>query len=657
MSAIMRHFINSALPAFTNDAVLRAQVKIVKTQMPLIFGCLFVNLLVVSAAFFYTAPMYLTVIIPGILLVAITYRMIYWRKKVFSENSFNYDVTLEFEKSTILIWVLTFLVGCWSVALLQYANLSQMVLMICFVWINSANIIVGLAYLPKVHKGMLLLASALLSYILIITGEPIIWSSIVLFTTFSLIFIRLLNQHYRSFVDAESSKIELKQQIEQTNLVKQQMEKLALTDALTDLPNRRAFATEIENRIKSAKDDEKFAVGVIDLDGFKPVNDVFGHACGDSVLIEVGKRITAVLGDNGMVARLGGDEFGLFFPKLSNKKELLKIGEKMATCLRQPYQYEMAKAMLSGSCGIAIYPDNGKSLETLLENADRALYKIKKSHNVEVEICSADNDDSLTIEARLEQALRLAIATNSIYLEYQPIVNLSNGQIVAFEALARWTDPAFGNVPCEKFIAMSERTGLINELSNQLLVKAFADAVCWPGDVGLSINISAVQIARPEFGLSFIATLSKYDLLPSRIQIEITETALMSNFDIARKNIDDFRAAGVQVALDDFGSGFAGFGYLDKIVVDKLKIDSSFVPSTNMSNGKRQIQKSIVGLSTGLDIITIQVGIENEEQHDQAMKTGCKFGQGYLYSKSMRADEILSYMADQIGDGSIENAS
>ncbi len=628
------------------EGVLRAQFAVIKNQLPTIYLCVLANIAMVVIAYWGSAPLFLVAIIPAIFSLIIVRRLFYWKSRTKNEDMSAIDISKEFSKSTILAWAYTILVGCWSVAILPYGNMLQIVLMVCFLWTCAATMAVGLAYLPRAQIGFIVLSAGPFCYGVILSGEPLFWILPGLFSTFYLIFLRLLKQHYQSFLKGEIRKIELKEQIEQTEAVQKQMEHLALTDPLTGLPNRRAIFNTLKKQFETRQDGNRFAAGIIDLDGFKPVNDVYGHACGDAVLIEVGKRVTEVLGDRGLASRVGGDEFGLIITDMKNDQDVMDLGFKIAEALRQPYDLGSSTAMLSSSLGFAICPDSGDNPEVLLDNADKALYRAKKSNSHDVEIYDPVNHRETKENSAIEQALRQAIATDSIELNYLPIVELSSGRVVAFEALARWFDPTHGEVAPDKFIAVAEQTGLIIELTDLLFNKAVKNLASWPSEIGLSFNISAVYLANPRLGLSIISTLSKYQLLPSRLQIEITESALMSNFTVARKTICDLSDANIQVALDNFGIGFGSFDYLDQISVDKLKIDGRFVPSTGMANGKRQIQKAIVGLSSGLGIPVIQEGIENADQHQEAINAGCHYGQGHLYSVPMLAGEIANFLGE-----------
>ena len=570
----------------------------------------------------------------------------YWRNQGSSQELTAEAINKELDKTIALARVLTVSLALWVAVMLRYAEGAQIVLLAFFTWTTAVSISASLAYLPTAFKAIMGIASIPFTVSIIAFGEPVLAISLILFATFGFMFIRLLLQHYTGFTEEVSAKIELQEKNDLAEEAHQEVQRIALSDTLTGLPNRRAFFLEVEEQTEAAKKaGTQCAVGIIDLNGFKPINDVFGHRAGDAVLVAVGARLTQTIGHRGMIARLGGDEFGIVVKKYNTQADLLQLGAELTNVLRQPYEFEFSTAMLSGSCGFTIYPESGQNPDTLLDNADTALYQAKKSRSRGAVIYSPAHREEIRERAAIEQALRHAIVADSIELAYQPIIDLSNGEVVAFEALARWEDLELGTIQPDKFIEIAEQTGLIVELTDQLLRKALKAAVTWPQDIELSFNLSAILLVRVGYSLSMISTLNTSGFSPRRLHLEITETALMSSFELARKNIDQLQMAGIRIALDDFGTGYASFGYLDEITVDKLKIDRSFVPGTGMPTGKRQILKAIIGLSAGLGIPTIQEGIETPEQLAQAIKVGCSFGQGFLFSRPMQADKIEDFLA------------
>ena len=626
--------------------VLFAQFDMLKKQIPFLYSCLLVNMCAVSALFYASAPFLLYAVAPAIFTIVIVRRIVGWRRQRPSRELPVSTVRRELGNTIVLAWVLSMTLTVWVVALLQYAGGSEIILLAFFTWTTAVSTASNLAYLPRAHIGIMGVSAIPFAACILAYGELKLGISLILFATFSFIFMRLLLEHFVAFTEVVSSRASLVQKHQQAEAAHREVQRISVTDTLTGLPNRRAFLSDLEDLTKTPPNAaDLWAVGVVDLNGFKPINDVFGHRSGDAVLIAVGERLTETIGTRGSVYRLGGDEYGVVVRDVSEASDLRQLGTELNDVLCQPYEFEFSTAMLSGSCGFAICPPAGETPDVLLENADKALYRAKKSRSREAAIYSPLDCDGVRESAAIEQALRRAIAANAIDLAYQPIIDLTEDRVVAFEALARWDDPELGRIGPDRFIEIAEQTGLIVDLTGQLLIKALDAAKQWPDDIGLSFNLSPILLVRTGYNLSIMSMLNEYGFSPRRLQLEITETALMSSFELARNNIRDLRMAGVGIALDDFGTGYASFGYLDEITIDKLKIDRSFVPGTDMPAGKRQILKAIIGLSTGMGIPTVLEGIEREDQLNEAMKAGCLLGQGYLFARPMPPERVGDYLA------------
>lgn len=628
--------------------VLFAQFDMLKAQIPFLYSCLLVNMCAVSALFYASAPFLLYFVAPAIFTVVILRRIVNWRRQRPSRELSVAKVRRELRNTIMLAWILSMTLTVWVVALLQYAVGIEIILLAFFTWTTAVSTASNLAYLPRAHAGIMAVSAIPFTACVFAYGDVKFGISLILFATFGFVFMRLLLEHFVEFTEVVASRASLEVKHRQAEAAHREVQRIALTDTLTGLPNRRAFLSGVEELTAAPLNAEEFwAVGVVDLNGFKPINDVFGHSAGDAVLVAVGQRLTETIGDRGEVYRLGGDEFGVIVRHVEGTADLLRLGAELNGVLCEPYEFEFSTAMLSGSCGFAVCPSGGETPEVLLENADKALYRAKKSRSGEAVIYSPLDSDDVRERAAIEQALRRAVATDAIELAYQPIIDLARDRVVAFEALARWDDPDLGRIGPDRFIQIAEQTGLIVDLTGQLLKKALNAAKQWPEDIGLSFNLSPILLVRTGYNLSIISMLNDFGFSPRRLQLEITETALMSNFELARNNIRDLRMAGVSIALDDFGTGYASFGYLDEITVDKLKVDRSFVPGTDMPAGKRQILKAIIGLSAGMGIPTVLEGIERHDQLDQAMDAGCGLGQGYLFAKPMSPERIVDYLDDQ----------
>ena len=415
---------------------------------------------------------------------------------------------------------------------------------------------------------------------------------------------------------------------------------LARHDPLTGLPNRRFFAETLVEYLGNASAMQRVAILMLDLDGFKTVNDTHGHAVGDKALREFAHRVSAILRANEVLARIGGDEFAIIMPKIGSLDEPTNLARRIAAAVTEPFVIDSAAVEFGVGVGISIAPDDGTDSDELLKRADRALYRAKGAGRSSVRFFESEMDAHVDRRIQIERELRTAIASNGIVPYYQPLVSLDGNSIIGFEALARWETEDLGSVPPGTFIPIAEETGLINVLGDQLLRRACLDAGAWPADFVLAFNVSAVQLRDPMLGLRILSILGQTGFSPRRLEIEITESALVDNVDVAQSVIDDLRRVGVRIALDDFGTGYATLSQLLSFHLDKIKIDRSFVSGLDKSNDSLVIVRAILGLAKGFGLTTTAEGVEDAAQLACLKANGCTEGQGYLFSKAVPAAEI-----------------
>ena len=416
--------------------------------------------------------------------------------------------------------------------------------------------------------------------------------------------------------------------------------KLARHDPLTGLPNRRFFKEKLEQCLRVTSTGTQLAVLMLDLDGFKTVNDTHGHATGDTTLSEFARRATAVLRSSDFLARIGGDEFAVIMPAIKSLDEPATLARRITAAVAEPFAVDHATVTLGVGVGIAIAPNDGIDADDLMRRADRALYRAKEGGRSLVRFFEPDMDLLIERRVAIERELRAAVASDRIIPYYQPLVSLDANRIIGFEALARWHDEVLGFVPPDVFIVIAEETGLINALGDQLFRRACTEARTWPADFTLAFNISQVQLRDPTMGLRLLAILAQTGLNPRQLEIEITETALVENIAIAQTTIDRLREAGVRIALDDFGTGYATLSQLLSFHLDKIKIDRSFVAGLEKSEEGRVIVRAILGLAKGFGLVTTAEGVEECGQLAYLKANGCTEGQGYLFSKAIPAEEI-----------------
>lgn len=421
---------------------------------------------------------------------------------------------------------------------------------------------------------------------------------------------------------------------------------LAHYDALTELPNRRMlndFVCEFDAVLARNRSKGMYAVYSIDLDGFKKINDLYGHAAGDQLLKIVAERLISLF-PNDLVVRLGGDEF-VVVAKTSEKADVLQIATQTLQMLRTPMRLDGIQVEVGASIGIVVHPLQAFTLETAIRRADIAMYAAKKSPSNRVLLFKETMNEAVQKRADLEHELREALAADAIEPHYQPLFNLQTDRIYGFEVLARWTLPNGASIPPADFITVAEEAGLISELSEKLLRKACQDAMAWPEDIMLSFNLSPTQLSDRLVGLRLAKVLDETGFLPSRLEIEITESAMIMDSESAHFVIQDLRSLGIQIAIDDFGTGYSNLSQMARFKFSRLKIDQSFIRQFEEDPKQRFIVKAIVSLGKDLDVATTAEGIETQSQLEALKELGCTCGQGYLLGRPMTAEMAARTLA------------
>ena len=423
---------------------------------------------------------------------------------------------------------------------------------------------------------------------------------------------------------------------------------MAHHDALTGLPNRVLFRLEAEQALKRARRGEQLAVIYLDLDGFKAVNDMLGHAIGDRLLVAVADRLRASMRDDAFVARLGGDEFAVVLA-VGQPDDLAVLAQRIIETLSTPYDIGDHQLMIGASVGIAVAPTDGHDPDQLLKKADMALYRAKADGRGKYFFFEAWMDERMQARRALEVDLRKALAREEFEVFYQPLVNLQTNEVSSFEALLRWRHPVRGMVGPDNFIPLAEEIGLINEIGAWVLKQACSDAMGWPDHLKLAVNVSSLQFRSNRLSLDVVAALGHSGLPASRLEIEITETALLQDTEATIAVLYELRQLGLSIAMDDFGTGYSSLGYLRKFPFDKIKIDKSFTLGLPDRADSLAIVRAMMGLGVNLGMITTAEGVETEEQLAALRAEGCTEVQGYLFSPARPAGEIAALLSRMRG--------
>ncbi len=430
--------------------------------------------------------------------------------------------------------------------------------------------------------------------------------------------------------------------------------RLALFDSLTGLSNRFQMDKRlgaILTAYKAAK--RNCALMMVDLDRFKQVNDTLGHQSGDELLKQVAQRLGKIVPDNCEIGRIGGDEFQIILPDIEDRGRLGDIAKKLIDIVSQPYSIDGSRCVIGASVGIAIAPFDGIEAEELVRSADLALYASKGGGRGQFRFYSSDLHDQAERRRQIEEDLRDALAKDQIFIAYQPLVETLTNKVVGLEALLRWKHPELGVVPPAVFIPIAEESNLIGALGDWVLRTACADAARLPGNVRVAVNVSTMQFANSAFASLVTQALAASELLPSRLELELTESIFLADDQSTSDMFAALKMLGVRLSLDDFGTGYSSLSYLKNAPFDKIKIDKSFITGvTEPGNRNVAIIKAIVSLAEALDMDTVAEGIEAHDELKMMRALNVKQIQGYIYADPVSFEQVIEAMAS--GDWVIE---
>jgi diguanylate cyclase (GGDEF)-like protein len=433
-----------------------------------------------------------------------------------------------------------------------------------------------------------------------------------------------------------------------------EIEHQALHDPLTGLPNRRLLRDRCVRALDGARaSGRQVALLVMDLDGFKEVNDALGHASGDRLLTRVAERLADALGEGETIARLGGDEFAVLLPEVASPEAALGRADGLLAALAVPFDLMGLRLDVAGSVGVAVHPEHGHDVDTLLRRADVAMYAAKRAATAR-ELYEPARDDSSAARLTLMADLRRALATDELELHYHPKVDLSTGAVLGVEALVRWRHPLRGMVPPLDFVPSAEQTGLIAPLSERVLELALEQCAVWWADglrLHVAVNVSARNLLDGDLPALVSRLLTRAGLPPAALELEITESAVMADPVRAEAVLVALAGLGVGLSVDDFGTGYSSLAYLSRLPVDEMKIDREFV--SRMDDGERDwiIVEASIALARRLGLRVVAEGVETEAMRRRLAHAGCDLAQGYLFTQPLPAAELSAWLAAR-GDGS-----
>ncbi len=613
---------------------MRRQLTALSKQVPLLYGILSVNSIAIAYTHVTLAPAGLAVGVPAALLPICLVRGLAWTRLKPAEVP-----TEKLAPTLHHTLVLTCLLGvafvAWSLLLAPYGDAYAKTHVAYFISITCIGCIFCLMHLRPAALLLTLIVTVPFAWRFLSMGNPVLTAIVLNFGCVAGIMVVMLLNYSRDFQDLVRSQ-------EHLAVLSRDNHRLANIDPLTGLANRRSFFADLAVAIETAtREGTSFVLGLIDLDGFKPINDVHGHRTGDALLVEIGRRLDEMLGPSVKIARLGGDEFGLILAGAVDSEQIRRQGAAVCDAIQVPFLHQSGSVQVGASIGFAAFPAMGRTREQLIERADYALYHAKEHHRGTAIVFTEDHEKAIRASSLIAQELRRADLSVELSLQFQPLVDVTSGNTVAYEALARWDSPVLGRVPPIDFIVAAERIGLINRLTEVLLAQGCRAAAAWPDDVKLSFNLSTHDIATDEAVERVRAIILASALCPSRVILEITETAVMHDFDQAREALLSLKSIGCDIALDDFGTGYSSLSYVHRLPLDRIKVDRSFTAGLTSDQISRDIVKSIIELCSNLGIACVVEGVETLEHTRVLTALGCKTMQGYHFGRPMDLADVL----------------
>jgi len=435
-----------------------------------------------------------------------------------------------------------------------------------------------------------------------------------------------------------------KREMRRRMAAERQVRMLAFQDSLTGLPNRRQFDDALKEALDSPpRASAMHGVFLLDLNGFKQINDIHGHAAGDEVLIIVAQRLLSAMREGDLIARFGGDEFAILAQHLLGPESATNLARRVIQALESPIIIGEKSLRVGVGISIALVPNDATTKDEILRKADVALYRAKAERRSAMRFFEKQMDHHIHEHDRMERELRAALAADAVRAVFEPSIDLASGQLVGFEAIPRWIQPEFGEISPQRFIPLAEEAGLIHELAERLLRQACAAATRWPPNIRLAIDLFPSQLTDKELPVRILGILAEHAIAPSRLELEVTESALVHDVNAAEITLGALHDAGVRITLDNFGTGYSTLYHLRKCKLDKIKIDPIFVAGMSTEREKARLVNALAGLGLGLGLTIAAEGIENASEGASLVGNGCQEGQGDWVGVAVSAEETLRF--------------
>jgi diguanylate cyclase (GGDEF)-like protein len=644
-----------SVDANLDAALLREQYRSLASLAPYIYAAVIAAAAAMGFAMRGMSSPLRTFVVLSALLAVVIPRLIYWLRARRSLAAQSLDVMRrDIRIATALGPALALGFSIVVASALPEAEPLEKAPVLFAVWITAAASALSLIRLPYAPSFVVFGSSApLVVALLSVRTGLTFWLALLLLVVASLL-IAAFAENYRVFAEIIRSRFLAAENQRAAEDAQQAVTAIAYTDYLTGLPNRRWLQTLLAARVEAGRSDGvPFAVGLLDLDGFKPINDIHGHPAGDEILKQVAGRLAAAMDGCGAAARMGGDEFAVVCENVGSEDAALALAQRLRSIFGEPFVVDALTIHLECTCGFALFPASGDNAEQLIRLADIALYRAKAGGGGRAGVFDRNVETAAVVRATLEQALREAVDQRRIGVEFEPIVDLETGRVRGFEALPRWLDSRLGVVAPASFVPVAEQIGLLDQLSVNLLREAASAAARWPDGVSLAFNLRAEQLSKPRVAAEIVAALHDSGLDPRRFTIEVTETAIIKNLDAARVTLEALRAAGVSVTLDNFGAGSSSLAQLRDLALDQIKIDRSFVARLCHDPKIAILTHAIVDMAQRLDLSCAAEGVESPEQFEELKRSGCAYGQGRLFANPMSKAMTYDFLA---GDAATRKA-
>ncbi|MGQ8631965.1 putative bifunctional diguanylate cyclase/phosphodiesterase [Agrobacterium sp. DKPNP3] len=622
-----------------NHDLLKAQHQAFTRQMPMMYFILLSSTWALAATHIRFAPLWLTVGVPALFTLGCTLRIAFWWRTRSIEPSAEVAHAI-LRRTNRLAGGIAIAFTIWSFLLVPYGDAYTRSHVAFYMAITVISCIFCLMYVRSAAFMVTVIVNGAFIAFFLASRQPTFVAIAINMLLVCTGMMSILLTNYRNFENMVISQ-------KRTEALSNENLLLANRDSLTELPNRRAFFAHLEAELDKAKaNGTRLALGVIDLDGFKPVNDLYGHSVGDRLLINVSKRLSESLKAS-KAFRLGGDEFAIIAPVIPDDAQLVANANAISERLRAPYHMAEGTVHVSASMGIAVFPHLASTLEELFDRADYALYHAKRTRRGDAVLFDAEHEKQINIEARIVHLLKQTEIEKELSVVFQPVVDIRDGTTACFEALARWSSPVLGQVPPSQFFAIAERAGIVSSLTRPLLKRALASASQWPPSVRLSFNLSAQDLNACEGVLSLIGIIENSGFDARRLDLEITETAFAHDFEQVKQSVEMLRRLGCGISLDDFGTGYSSLTRLHALPLTKIKIDRSFVTDLHEKPASYKIVKSLLALSRDMELECVVEGVETPAELATLESLGATLVQGYIFARPLKERDVVEFLSVQ----------